>query len=44
VRNGEYGLGIDIGDGAVTAAVCAVDGGAGALPVGPGLLAAVVSG
>lgn len=42
VRNGEYGLGIDVGDGAVTAAVCAVHGGAGALPVGQGRVTAAV--
>jgi molecular chaperone DnaK len=37
VRNGEYGLGVDIGDGTVTAAVCRTDGDlevATALPLG----------
>jgi molecular chaperone DnaK len=39
VRNGEYGLGIDVGDGAVAAAVCGIDGGAVALPLGEGRVA-----
>jgi molecular chaperone DnaK len=42
VRNGEYGLGIDVGDGAVSAAVCGPDGAAVPLPLGEGPVAAAV--
>ncbi|MGY1762137.1 Hsp70 family protein [Geodermatophilus sp. SYSU D00779] len=36
MRNGEYGLGIDVGGGAVSAAVCGPDGAAVPLPLGEG--------
>ncbi len=42
VRNGEYGLGIDVGGGAVSAAVCGPDGAAVPLPLGGGPVATVV--
>ncbi|WP_448621891.1 Hsp70 family protein [Geodermatophilus sp. URMC 65] len=44
MRNGEYGLGIDVGDGAVSAAVCGPDGAAVPLPLplGEGPVAAAV--
>jgi molecular chaperone DnaK len=42
VRNGEYGLGIDVGDGAVSAAVCGPDGGAVPLRLGEGPVAAAI--
>ncbi|MGY1681294.1 Hsp70 family protein [Geodermatophilus sp. SYSU D01176] len=42
MRNDEYGLGVDVGDGAVSAAVCGVDGGAVPLPLGEGRVTAVV--
>jgi molecular chaperone DnaK len=42
VRNGEYGLGIDVGGGAVSAAVCRPDGGAVPLPLGEGPVAPAV--
>ncbi|MGR6966742.1 Hsp70 family protein [Geodermatophilus sp. URMC 61] len=42
MRNGEYGLGIDVGDGAVSAAVCGSDGRAVPLPLGEGPVATAV--
>ena len=42
MRNGEYGLGIDVGDGAVSAAVCGTDGGAVALRLGEGRVTVAV--
>lgn len=42
MRNGEYGLGIDVGDGAVSAAVCTVDGQVCALPLAEGRVTAAV--
>jgi molecular chaperone DnaK len=42
VRNGEYGLGLDVGDEVVSAAVCGPDGGAVPLPLGEGPVAAAV--
>jgi hypothetical protein len=42
VRNGEYGLGVDVGDGAVSAAVCGPDDGAVPLRLGAGPVAAAV--
>jgi molecular chaperone DnaK len=42
VRNGEYGLGVDVGDGAVSAAVCGPDDGAVPLRLGEGPVAAAI--
>src|SRR5919107_314626 len=42
VRNGEYGLGVDVGDGAVSAAVCGPDDGAVPLRLGAGPVAAAI--
>ena len=42
MRNGEYGLGIDVGGGAVSAAVCGPDGEAVPLPLGEGPVASAV--
>jgi hypothetical protein len=41
VRKGEYGLGVDVGDGAVSAAVCGPDDGAVPLRLGEGPAAAI---
>ena len=42
MRNGEYGLGVDVGDGAVSVAVCRPDDGAVPLRLGVGPVAAAI--
>ncbi|SDY57101.1 Hsp70 protein [Geodermatophilus africanus] len=42
MRKGEYGLGVDVGDGAVSAAVCGPDDGAVPLRLGVGPVAAAI--